>query len=36
MISVVLGQPVPAVCFDESETLLAYGLTQCRHVTLLE
>jgi D-alanyl-D-alanine carboxypeptidase (penicillin-binding protein 5/6) len=36
VICVVLGQPVPALCFDESETLLAYGLRQCRHVTLLE
>jgi D-alanyl-D-alanine carboxypeptidase (penicillin-binding protein 5/6) len=36
VICVVLGQPVPAVCFDESEILLSYGLKQCRHVTLLE
>ncbi len=36
VICVVLGQPVSALCFDESETLLAYGLKQCRHVTLLE
>jgi D-alanyl-D-alanine carboxypeptidase (penicillin-binding protein 5/6) len=36
VICVVLGQPVPSLCFDESETLLAYGLKQCRHVTLLD
>jgi D-alanyl-D-alanine carboxypeptidase (penicillin-binding protein 5/6) len=36
VICVVLGQPQPAVCFDESEALLSYGLKQSRHVTLLE
>jgi D-alanyl-D-alanine carboxypeptidase (penicillin-binding protein 5/6) len=36
VISVVLGEPVPAVCFSESEALLQYGFSQYRHVTLLD
>ncbi len=36
VISVVLGQPTPKVCFDESKELLEYGFTQCRALTLLE
>ena len=36
VISVVLGQPVSSLCFDESETLLDYGLDQYKHVTLME
>jgi serine-type D-Ala-D-Ala carboxypeptidase (penicillin-binding protein 5/6) len=36
VISVVLGQPVSDLCFDESKILLDYGLKQLRHVELLE
>jgi D-alanyl-D-alanine carboxypeptidase (penicillin-binding protein 5/6) len=36
VISVVLGQPVSSLCFEESRTLLQYGLDQYKHVTLLE
>ena len=36
VISVVLGQPVPKVCFAESAALLDYGLGQCKPLTLLE
>ncbi len=36
VISVVLGQPSTSVCFDESKILMEYGLSQYRHVTLLE
>jgi D-alanyl-D-alanine carboxypeptidase (penicillin-binding protein 5/6) len=35
VISVVLGQPVPEVCWDESQALMEYGLAQYRHVTLM-
>jgi serine-type D-Ala-D-Ala carboxypeptidase (penicillin-binding protein 5/6) len=35
VISVVLGQPVPEVCFSESKKLMQYGFSQYRHVTLL-
>jgi D-alanyl-D-alanine carboxypeptidase (penicillin-binding protein 5/6) len=35
VISVVLGQPVPAVCWAESEALMEYGFGQYRHVTLM-
>jgi D-alanyl-D-alanine carboxypeptidase (penicillin-binding protein 5/6) len=35
VLSVVLGQPSTAVCWDESEALLAYGLRQYKHVTFL-
>ncbi len=36
VIGVVLGQPSSEVCWDESETLLDYGLKQFRHVTLMK
>ena len=36
VISVVLGQPSSEVCWDESQTLLDYGLGQFRHVTFME
>lgn len=36
VISVLLGQPSSKVCWDESEALLEYGLSQYRHVTLLD
>jgi len=36
IISVLLGQPVPDVCWAESATLMQYGFAQYRHVTLLE
>jgi D-alanyl-D-alanine carboxypeptidase len=36
IISVVLGQPEPDVCFGESKALLQYGLAQYRFVTLLD
>jgi len=36
VISVVLGQPSSAVCWAESKTLMEYGFSQYRHVTLLE
>jgi D-alanyl-D-alanine carboxypeptidase (penicillin-binding protein 5/6) len=36
VLSVVLGQPVSDLCFDESKKLLQYGFTQCRDVTVLE
>lgn len=36
VISVLLGQPVSEVCWQESETLLDYGLRQFKHVTFLE
>jgi len=35
VISVILGQPSSNVCWDESQALLEYGLSQYRHVTLL-
>jgi D-alanyl-D-alanine carboxypeptidase len=35
VLSVILGQPSTAVCWDESEALLSYGLKQYRHVTFL-
>jgi len=36
ILSVVLGQPSTKVCWDESEALLRYGLSQYRHVKLLD
>jgi D-alanyl-D-alanine carboxypeptidase len=36
MVSVVLGQPVTNVCWDESQSLLEYGLAQYKHVTFLK
>jgi serine-type D-Ala-D-Ala carboxypeptidase (penicillin-binding protein 5/6) len=36
ILSVVLGQPSTAVCWDESEALLKYGLSQYLHVGLLD
>lgn len=36
IISVLLGQPVSAVCWAESETLMKYGFSQYRHVTLID
>lgn len=35
ILSVILGQPATKVCWDESESLLTYGLAQYRHATLL-
>ena len=35
VISVVMGQPVPDTCFSESKALLEFGLSEYRHVTLL-
>ncbi len=35
ILSVVLGQPSTSVCWDESEALLEYGLSQYKHVQLL-
>jgi D-alanyl-D-alanine carboxypeptidase (penicillin-binding protein 5/6) len=35
MISVVLGQPVPDVCWSESKALMQYGFSQYRHLTLV-
>lgn len=34
VISVVLGQPVPEICWEESRALLEYGLSLYKHVTL--
>lgn len=36
MVSVILGQPVTNVCWDESQSLLEYGLAQYKHVTFLK
>lgn len=36
MVSVVLGQPSTDVCWDESQSLLEYGLSQYKHVTFLK
>ena len=36
MISVVLGQPIPDVCWAESRALLEYGFSQYRYVTLMQ
>ncbi|MCX8033502.1 MAG: D-alanyl-D-alanine carboxypeptidase [Thermoleophilia bacterium] len=36
VISVVLGQPSSAVCWDESQALLEFGLSQYRYVSLLQ
>lgn len=36
IISVLLGQPVPDVCWAESEALLEYGFSQYRYVTLID
>jgi len=36
IISVVLGQRVPDVCWAESKTLMDYGFAQYRHLTLLQ
>jgi D-alanyl-D-alanine carboxypeptidase (penicillin-binding protein 5/6) len=36
VLSVVLGQPLHDLCFEESKTLLEYGFSQYRYVTLLE
>lgn len=36
VLSVILGQPSTSICWDESSALLQYGLSQYRHVTLLE
>jgi D-alanyl-D-alanine carboxypeptidase (penicillin-binding protein 5/6) len=36
VISVVLGQPVHQLCFDESEALLRYGASRYRLETLFE
>lgn len=36
VISVVLGQPSSAVCWDESRALLEFGLSQYRYVSLLQ
>jgi serine-type D-Ala-D-Ala carboxypeptidase (penicillin-binding protein 5/6) len=36
VISVILGQPVPAVCFAESKALLLYGFTQYRYLDLMQ
>jgi D-alanyl-D-alanine carboxypeptidase (penicillin-binding protein 5/6) len=36
VLSAVLGQPIHEVCFEESKTLLEYGLSQYRYVTLLD
>lgn len=35
VIVVVLGQPVPDVCWNESKALMEYGFSQYRHVTLM-
>jgi len=35
VISVVLGQPVPDVCWSESRALMQYGFTRYRHLTLV-
>ncbi|MBN1322308.1 MAG: D-alanyl-D-alanine carboxypeptidase [Thermoleophilia bacterium] len=34
-ISVILGQPSSNVCWEESQALLEYGLSQYRHVTII-
>jgi len=36
VISVVLGQPSSDVCWSESRALLEYGLTQFRHVVVMD
>lgn len=36
IVSVLLGQPVPDVCWTESRALLEYGLSQYRNITLME
>jgi D-alanyl-D-alanine carboxypeptidase (penicillin-binding protein 5/6) len=36
LISVVLGQPDPDICWNESEALLEYGFSQYKHLTLLD
>jgi D-alanyl-D-alanine carboxypeptidase (penicillin-binding protein 5/6) len=36
VISVVLGQPTPKICFAESQALMEYGFTQYRSLTLME
>lgn len=36
VMSVLLGQPSTKVCWEETRALLQYGLSQYRHVTLLE
>ena len=36
VISVVLGQPVPDVCLDESKALMEYGFSQYRSRHSLE
>lgn len=36
IISVLLGQPVPDVCWSESAALMQYGFAQYRHLTLLD
>jgi D-alanyl-D-alanine carboxypeptidase (penicillin-binding protein 5/6) len=36
VISVVLGQPVPDVCWAESKALMEYGFSQYRFVTLID
>ena len=36
VISVVLGQPVPDVCFSDSRALMQYGFSQYRHLTLVD
>ena len=35
VLSVILGQPVSDLCFEESKRLLEYGFGQCRDVVLL-
>lgn len=36
VVSVLLGQPVSEVCWNESQALLLYGLGRYRHVILME
>ncbi|OFV80189.1 MAG: hypothetical protein A2W26_06460, partial [Acidobacteria bacterium RBG_16_64_8] len=36
VISVVLGQPLPDVCFNESRALMEYGFSQYRQVTFMD
>ena len=36
VISVVLGQPLPDICFNESRALMEYGFSQYRQVTLMD
>jgi len=36
IITVLLGQPVPDVCWAETAALMQYGFAQYRHLTLLE